>query len=75
MSGHLAAMAAESSTKTETDTASPGIAGLENEKEGGEVMMGRLLEESQKGPGEKRGAQIRMERSREVTWRCDGENA
>ena len=67
MSGHLAAMAAESSTKTETDTASPGIAGLEKEKEGGEDILGRLLEESQKGPGKKRGARIRMERSRGMT--------
>lgn len=43
-SGHLAAIWPESSTRTRTETASPGMAGLENGKECGEVMLGRGVE-------------------------------
>lgn len=49
----MAAIWAESSTRMRTETASPGMAGLENEKECGEVMLGRLLRESRKGPVER----------------------
>ena len=73
-SGHFAAMAGESSTRIRTDSASPGMAGFEKEKEGGEVIARRLLEESRKGTckEERRSNQDGMVQRGDM--KCGGEN-
>ena len=52
-SGHFAAMAGESSTRIRTDSASPGMAGFEKEKEGGDTVVGS--DGGERGTGNRKG--------------------